>query len=81
MLNTFQTCEATHLDSWLLMTQMAYWLLYVARDEIEQVQCPPWQKYLNNNQSANAPPKSAKRQAYTHPCTGSKVYWDYFLHF
>ncbi len=55
MMNAFQTCEATHLDSWLLMTQMAYWLLYVARDEIEQVQCPPWQKYLNNNKAANAP--------------------------
>ena len=61
-MGAFQTCEATHLDNWLLITQMAYWLLFVAMADIEQVQCPPWQKYLPNNKAANDPENQATKK-------------------
>lgn len=49
-LDTYQTPDVQHLDNWLLVLQMASWLLFRARDEVCFIP-KKWRKYLpeNNN--------------------------------
>lgn len=66
LMSVFQTCETTHLDNWLLITQMAYWLLFVARTDIDHVLCQTWQKYLPKNKAVNDPEnKQTKKRLLT----------------
>lgn len=52
LLDKLQTPIAAHLDPWLRIVQATSWLLFTARQEIDQIHCPPWQKYLPKNKSA-----------------------------
>lgn len=44
LMESFQTPSRQHLDNWVLVVQMAMWLLFVSSKEVEN-QCPKWQKY------------------------------------
>jgi len=52
LMDKLQTPDAEHLDLWLRIVQITSWLLFVARQEIGQIQCPVWQKYLPKNKAA-----------------------------
>ena len=45
MLDSFQTPDRQHLDNWLLVVQLAVWLLFLTAHQAERT-CPKWQKYL-----------------------------------
>ena len=47
LLDKFQTPDEAHLDNWLLVWQLAFWLLFVARKEAALV-VNPWEQYLPN---------------------------------
>ena len=81
LMSAFQTCEATHLDNWLLITQMAYWLLFVARTDIDQVLCQTWQKYLPNNKAANDPENLATKKCMLTPAQVQKSIGTIFYTF
>ena len=52
LLDKRQTPSEEHLDpeySGLKIVQLATWLMFTARKEIGQVDCPVWQKYLPKN--------------------------------
>lgn len=51
LMDKLQTPDAEHLDPWLRMVQITSWLLFVASEEIGQVSCPVWQKYLPKNKA------------------------------
>lgn len=51
LLQHYQTPDTHHLDSWLLILQMASWLLYAASDETH-LRLRKWEKYLPENKSA-----------------------------
>jgi len=52
LMDKLQTPNAEHLDPWLRIVQISSWLLFTARQEIGQVCCPVWQKYLPKNKAA-----------------------------
>lgn len=56
LMDKLQTPVVEHLDNWLHMVQIASWLLFTAREEIGQVSCPVWQKYLPKNKTAQDNP-------------------------
>ena len=56
LMDKLQTPTAEHLDPWLRMVQISSWLLFTASEEIGQVFCPVWQKYLPKNKSAQDQP-------------------------
>ena len=45
LLDKYQTPDVAHLDNWTLIVACAYWLLFVASDEVKTV-VKPWEKYL-----------------------------------
>jgi hypothetical protein len=45
LMSHFQTSDISHLKVWSQMVVLASWLLFVASEEINQVQCEEWQKY------------------------------------
>jgi len=49
MLDKYQTPVLEHFDNWLLFNQMASWLLYAAKDEVD-FRPRKWRKYLPQNQ-------------------------------
>ena len=51
LMDKLQTPKAQHLDPWLRIVQITSWLLFTARQEIGQVSCPLWQKYLPKNKA------------------------------
>lgn len=51
LLDKLQTPIAQHLDPWLRIVQLASWLLFTARQQVQAVQCPVWQKYLPKNKA------------------------------
>lgn len=51
LLQQYQTPDIGHLDNWLLIVQMASWLLYAASDET-QLNLRKWEKYLPENKPA-----------------------------
>jgi hypothetical protein len=55
LMNKLQSPEIAHQDTWLKIVQIAYWLLYVAKNEITEIDFQVWQKYLpmNKNISEN----------------------------
>jgi hypothetical protein len=50
-MDKLQSPIVEHQDKWFKIVQLAYWLLYIAQDEIEEVKAEPWQKYLTANQN------------------------------
>ena len=65
LMDKLQTPIAEHLDPWLRMVQTSSWLLFTARQEIGQVCCPPWQKYLPKNKTAQDQPQQPLNIAQT----------------
>jgi len=49
MLDKYQTSVTNHFDNWLLCNQMAVWLIYAAKDELD-FRPKKWRKYLPQNQ-------------------------------
>ena len=49
LLDKYQTPVVGHFDNWLLCHQIAAWLLYTAKDEVD-FQPRKWRKYLPQNQ-------------------------------
>ena len=47
LLDKFQTPDEEHLQNWLEVVSLAYWLLWAAKDEAGYG-CPKWQKYDKN---------------------------------
>lgn len=45
LLDSFQTPDRQHLDNWLLVVQMAVWLLFLTANQAQHT-CHKWQKYL-----------------------------------
>ena len=56
LMDKLQTPHAEHLDPWLRIVQISSWLLFTARQEIGQISCPIWQKYLPRNKAAQDQP-------------------------
>jgi hypothetical protein len=56
LMDKLQTPDAKHLDPWLRIVQITSWLLFTARQEIGQICCPVWQKYLPKNKAAQDQP-------------------------
>ena len=46
LLDKYQTPDVAHLDNWTLIVACAYWLLFVASDEVKTI-VKPWEKYLS----------------------------------
>lgn len=46
MLDKFQTSDVEHLDNWLIIVQLAQWLLFAAANEVTH-QPKKWQKYAD----------------------------------
>jgi hypothetical protein len=51
LMNKLQSPVIEHQDTWLKIVQIAYWLLYVARNEITKIDFEVWQKYLPMNKN------------------------------
>lgn len=45
LMDKYQTPEISHLDAWMWVVQLTYWLLYAASDEVD-VYVNEWEKYL-----------------------------------
>ena len=65
LMDKLQTPSAEHLDPWLRMVQISSWLLFTASQEIGQVSCPIWQKYLPKNKTAQEQPHQSLTIAQT----------------
>ncbi len=65
LMDKLQTPDAEHLDPWLRIVQITSWLLFTARQEIGQVCCPVWQKYLPKNKAALDKPQQSLTIAQT----------------
>jgi len=47
LLDKFETPKEENMDLWLEIVGLAYWMLWVAKDEAKY-ECPKWQKYDKN---------------------------------
>ena len=56
LMDKLQTPDVRHLDTWLHIVQITSWLLFTARQEIGQINCPVWQKYMPQNKTAQQQP-------------------------
>ena len=54
LMESFQTPKVEHLDNWMLVVQMAMWLLFVSSKEVG-FQCHKWQKYSQPKREENLP--------------------------
>jgi hypothetical protein len=67
LLNDYQTPEVQTLDNWLLIVAAAYWLLFLAADEVDLI-VKPWERNLPKNkeileaQTTTAQPKKSVAQ-------------------
>ena len=60
----FQTPDSQHFDNWLIVSLLATWLLYAAREELQYAP-KKWQKYLPQSKAAlQEPKKLTLSQAY-----------------
>ncbi len=67
LLDKFQTPEEDHLQSWLEIVSLAYWLLYVAQEQANY-ETHKWQQYDENHQKRKefglkATPSQVQNQA------------------
>ena len=44
LLDKFQTSDEEHLQNWMEVVSLAYWLLFVGKDEVKH-ECRKWQQY------------------------------------
>ena len=56
LMDKLHTLDAKHLDPWLRIVQITFWLLFTARQEIGQICCPILQKYLPKNKADQGQP-------------------------
>jgi hypothetical protein len=56
LLDKLQTPVAEHFDNWLVLNQMAAWLLYTASDEVS-FRPKKWRQYLPKNKQAHQQPR------------------------
>lgn len=72
LLDKYQTSKVEYLDNWMLITQLASWLLWTASDQAKKTP-KDWQKYLpeyklvqdeqvNNGEDANTDEQTTKQQ-------------------
>jgi hypothetical protein len=61
LLNDYQTPVVEHLDNWSVIVATAYWLLFVAADEVELL-LKPWERHLPKNKELIVALKTAKNQ-------------------
>lgn len=64
LLDKFQTPDEEHLQNWLEVAGLSYWLLWSAKDEAAH-ECPKWQKYgkgLARRRENNLPPSPSEVQ-------------------
>jgi hypothetical protein len=66
LLNAYQTPVVEHLDNWSLIVATAYWLLFVAADEVELL-LKPWERYLPKNKDLVAALKTTPKAAENQP--------------
>jgi hypothetical protein len=57
----YQTPIVEHLDNWSIIVATAYWLLFVAADEVELL-LKPWERHLPKNKELIVALKTAKNQ-------------------
>lgn len=53
LLDKFQTSDVQHLDNWMLVVQLAVFLLFLTAQQAQHT-CPKWQKYLPKEKAPNA---------------------------
>lgn len=61
LLNDYQTPFVEHLDNWTVIVAAAYWLLFVAADEVDLI-LKPWERHLPKNKELVAAQKTATNQ-------------------
>jgi hypothetical protein len=61
LLDSYQTPIIEHLDNWAVIVAVAYWLLFVAADEVDLI-LKPWERYLPKNKAIVAAQKTATNQ-------------------
>ena len=61
LLNGFQTPNVSNLDNWTLLVAMAYWLLFVAADEVDLI-LKPWERNLPKNKAILNAQKNEKNE-------------------
>lgn len=61
LLNDYQTPEVQHLDNWSIIVATAYWLLFVAADEVDLI-LKPWERHLPKNKELSTALKVAENQ-------------------
>lgn len=64
LLDGYQTPDEEHLENWLEVVSLAYWMLYSAVGEAAH-QCPKWQRYdknLKKRRSHGLPPSPSQVQ-------------------
>jgi hypothetical protein len=61
LLNDYQTPFVQHLDNWTVIVAAAYWLLFVAADEVALI-LKPWERHLPKNKALVAAQKIATNQ-------------------
>jgi hypothetical protein len=67
LVNDYQTPDVETLDNWVLIVAAAYWLLFVAADEVDLI-VKPWERNLPKNkeiteaQTTTTPPKKSVAQ-------------------
>lgn len=50
LLDKFQTPDEEHLQNWMEVVSLAYWLLFVGKDEVKH-KCRKWQQYDKNHKN------------------------------
>ena len=61
LMGKLQSPDIEHQDNWLKITQLSYWLLAVAAEEIQDINIPVWQKYLKSNKCQEQDPNKKRR--------------------
>ena len=61
LLNDYQTPFVSHLDNWTVIVATAYWLLFVAADEVDLI-LKPWERHLPKNKEILAAEKTSEKQ-------------------
>jgi hypothetical protein len=78
LMGSFQSPELRHQDTYLKMVQLTYWLLFVASQELTQVDCKPWQKYDKKHKAAT---QAAPKPLNLTPAQTQKSIWRLFATF
>ncbi len=64
LLNKFQTPDIKHEQNWFWIVMLSYWLLYLSRNEGENI-IRPWEKYNPKNKQKEVPKNETKTPTQT----------------